>query len=154
MGWLRSAPLKKLLLVLALLAAGYFAWRNFNPSSQLPDVAAGKTFNRLFPESGGGFTVQFTQEKAGYAQADLLKDGKKLAHFSISDTNSNPSAREKFKSSTRQLAGNPATAVGSLGTAILIADRYQVQVRSADPAFTVADREAWLLKFKLGAFKS
>ncbi len=146
--------MKKLILVIALVIAGWFAWRAYNPADQPPAIAAGKSFNQIFPDSGGGFTVQFTQEKEGYSQADLLKDGKKLAQFSISDTNSNPTAREKFKSSTRQLAGSPSASVGSLGTAILVSDRYQVQVRSTDPSFTVGDREAWILKFKLGALKS
>ncbi len=146
--------MKKLLLVLALVVAGWFAWRAYNPADQLPVVIAGKSFNKVFPDSSNGFTVQFTQEKEGYSQADLLKDGKKLAHFSVSDTNSNPTAREKFKSSTKQLAGSPSAAVGSLGTAILVADRYQVQVRSTDPSFTAADREAWILKFKLGDLKA
>jgi hypothetical protein len=97
--------------------------------------------------------VQFTQEKEGYAQADLLRDGKKMAQLSISDTDSNPSARDKFKPGARTIAGHPSATVGSLGTAILVANRYQVQVRSIDPAFTAQEREAWLNQFQLGGLK-
>jgi hypothetical protein len=72
-----------------------------------------------------------------------------VAALTVSDTDANPSARAKFKSSSKQIAGFPAAAVGTLGTAVLVGERYQVQVRSADGAFTAADREAWLSKFKL-----
>lgn len=113
-------------------------------------VEPGKAFNRLFPKDGDGFDVKFTQEKDGYAQADLLKGGKKMAQLSISDTNANPSARDKFNGVTKKLGGFPLAAVGSQGTAVLIANRYQVQVRSLDPAFSAAEREVWISKFNLG----
>ncbi|WP_031499005.1 hypothetical protein [Bryobacter aggregatus] len=150
--------MKKILLVLILVAGLYWAFKSKDapvPSSA-PAVAtpakpvAGKTFNKLFPSSAEGFEVQFTQEKEGYAQADLLKNGKKLAQLSVSDTQANPSARDKFNNTTQKIAGQPAAAVGSMGTAILVAGRYQVQVRSLDPSFRANDREAWIAKFKLG----
>ncbi len=112
-------------------------------------TTAGSTFNRLFPNSGGGYERVFTQEKAGYAQADLMSGGKKLATLSISDTNANPSARSKFQAAGKQIAGYPAAEVGSGATAILVNDRYQVQIRSNAPTFSAQDREAWLQKFNL-----
>lgn len=116
------------------------------PQSKATEGAA---FNKIFPKSSDGFDVVFTQEKDGFAQADLSKDGKKLATLQVSDTDANPSARDKFKSAAKMIDGNPEASVGSQGTAVLVANRYQVQVRSLAPAFTAADREAWLKKFKL-----
>lgn len=110
----------------------------------------GSAFNKLFPGDGDGYNVVYTQEKQGFAQAELSRGGKKLATLSVSDTNANPEARAKYAQSQKSVGGYPATSVGSQGTAILVGDRYQVQVRSNDPSFSAADREAWIQKFKLG----
>jgi hypothetical protein len=109
------------------------------------EALPGSAFNKFFPESGDGAKVTYTQEKKGFAQADLKLDGKEVATLSISDTANNPSAREKFGGG-ETLGGYPKANVGSKGTAILVADRFQVQVRSQDADF---DREAWLLEFDL-----
>ncbi|HEY3440334.1 MAG TPA: hypothetical protein VGK29_06265 [Paludibaculum sp.] len=69
--------------------------------------------------------------------------------LTISDTAANPSARDKFNTSAKQIGGFPSAPVGAQGTAVPVGDRYQVQVRSVAPAFTAADREAWLARFKL-----
>lgn len=111
---------------------------------------AGSAFNKLFPASGtDGYELVYTQEKEGFAQAEISKDGKKAAILSISDTATNPDALAKFKQSSRSIGGYPAADVGSNGTAILVGNRFQVQVRSNDASFSAADREAWLTKFKL-----
>jgi hypothetical protein len=47
------------------------------------------------------------------------------------------------------VAGYPAAAIGSQGTGILVAERFQVQVRSTDASFTESDRETWLGRFDL-----
>ena len=155
-----------LLVVVVLAGLGYFACRsNKEEPKQVPapverpagepkaipqkEATEGAAFNKLFPAPADGYKVVFTQEKDGFAQADLTHDGKKVAVMTISDTAANPSARDKFKSSSKQIAGHPAAAVGSQGTALLVGDRYQVQVRSLDPSFAPAAREAWLEKFKL-----
>jgi len=111
----------------------------------------GGSFNKLFPNVGSeGYKLTYTQEKPGFAAADVSKDGKKLAQLSISDTQTNPEARVKFQGSAKKVAGYPAAPVGTQGTAVLVADRFQVQVRSLNPAFTAEDREAMIGKFKLG----
>jgi hypothetical protein len=115
------------------------------------DAVPGSTLNAFFPESGEGFKITFTQEKKGFAQADLDIDGQKAATLSISDTVSNPSAADKFKESTETLAGYPMVQVGSKGTAILVADRFQVQIRSVEDDF---DRESWLAEFDLDGLDS
>lgn len=145
--------MKKIALALALVLVLTLFYCSRSGPEPGPQITPGKTFNSAFPKSAAGLTVQFTQEKEGYSQADLLKDGKKMAQLSISDTDSNPTARDKFKPGARTIAGHPSATVGSLGTAILVANRYQVQVRSIDPGFTAQDRESWLNQFQLGGLK-
>ena len=113
------------------------------------DALPGSAFNKFFPQSGDGAKVTYTQEKKGFAQADLNLDGKNVATLSISDTANNPSAREKF-SGSETLGGYPKANVGSKGTALLVADRFQVQVRSEDAGF---DRDTWLLEFDLAGLR-
>jgi hypothetical protein len=161
--------MKKVIIILILVIGGWFVYRSMNKQEARPTRAelpaasnsavekaipqsqalAGKNFNAVFPASGDGLSIAFTQEKDGYAQADLTKGGKKLAQLSISDTATNPAAKEKFKNSVKQLGGFPMAPVGSQGSALLVAGRYQVQVRSLDPSITAAEREKWLEKFKL-----
>ncbi len=116
------------------------------------DATQGSEFNKFFPKAGDGYERVYTQEKKGFSEAKLKKEGKDLAVISISDTQgvkgtSNPA--EKFKSSTQKIAGYPSVTQGSTGTAILVADRYQVKVQSRNPSFTATDREAWIQKFNL-----
>jgi hypothetical protein len=118
-------------------------------SAVVKTSSAGSSFNKFFPNSGDGYKRVYTQEKKGFAEAKLEKDGKELAVMAISDTSNNVSATQKFKTSTKKIAGYPAVNQGSTGTAILVGDRYQVKVLSRNPAFTEDDRAAWLSKFDL-----
>jgi hypothetical protein len=122
---------------------------NPNLTAPIGPTVAGGVFNKHFPKDGDGFNVVFTQEKKGFAMADVMKGGKKLAQLSVNDLTANPEAINKYRTSTQQIGGYPAAPVGSNGTAILIANRYQVQVRSTDASFTAADRQNWLTKFNL-----
>ena len=113
------------------------------------DSQAGSSFNRYFPGSTGGYERIYSQEKKGFAQAKLKKDGTEVAILSISDTLNNPSAKDKFAQSSQQIGGFPAIAQGSTTTAVLVGDRYQVKIRSKDASFTEEDRQDWLSKFDL-----
>ncbi len=113
------------------------------------DSQSGGTFNRYFPDSGEGYERIYSQEKQGFAQAKLKRDGKEIAILAISDVLNNPSTVEKFQSSTEQINGYPAVSQGSTGTAVLINDRYQVKIRSKDKTFSQSDRQKWLGKFDL-----
>jgi hypothetical protein len=113
-------------------------------------VTSGAKFNKLFPGDEAGFNVVYTQEKDGFAQAFLNKNGKKVAVLSVSDIVANSEAINKYVSATKKIAGYPAVGVGNNGTAILVGNRFQVQVRTEPgAAFTPQDRETWLAKFKL-----
>lgn len=120
-----------------------------NGAAVSSEAVAGGEFNKFFPPNGNGFERVYTQEKDGFAEAKLKKDGKDLAMLAISDTASNPAAAQKFQQSSTRIAGYPAMEVGSTQTALLVANRYQVKVISRDPNFTAADRQAWLEKFNL-----
>jgi hypothetical protein len=109
----------------------------------------GGVFNKFFPADEGDFEVVYTQEKNGFSQAKLSRGGQDVAILSVFDTVNNPATLEKFQNSGQTIAGYPAISSGNLGTAILIADQFQVQVRSTDDSFGQPDREEWLSKFNL-----
>jgi len=121
-----------------------------NPASQaLQTPLPGGEFNKFFPADSGEFEVVYTQERTGFAQARLNHNDTEVATLSISDTANNPSAVDKFNNSANMIAGYPATSSGSKGTAVLVADRFQVQIRSKGADFTADEREDWLTKFDL-----
>ena len=117
------------------------------PATQ-KEAQAGGEFNKFFPQPAQGFKMTYLQEKKGFAEAKIEDQaGKELATLAIFDTISNPEAAEKYKTSTATLQGSPMVAVGDMGTAILVANRFQIQVRSKDASFDAAAREEWLKKF-------
>ena len=120
-----------------------------NNSAVVRESESGSSFNQFFPNSSGGLKRIYTQEKKGFAQAKLEKEGIEVAQLSISDALNNPSAKNKFKDSKTQIGGFPAVQQGSKSTVVLVADRFQVKVTSRDNSFTQSDRETWLGKFNL-----
>jgi hypothetical protein len=113
------------------------------------EALAGGEFNKFFPESRGAFEVVYTQEKIGFAEANLKEDGVDVATLAIFDTVSNPAAADKYTESSEELEGYPLVAVGSNTNAILVAERFQVQVRSRIDDFSEDDRKEWLAEFDL-----
>lgn len=109
----------------------------------------GSTFNQFFPDSEGEFKVVPSQEKKGFAEYKLKRDGETLAMLSINDTISLPAAAAKYENATESLAGFPTVQQGTTATGILVNGRYQVKVLSRDNAFTAEDRSTWLQKFDL-----
>jgi hypothetical protein len=109
----------------------------------------GSMFNKMFPKPEGDFDVVYTQEKAGFAQASLVKKGEDVATLSIFDTVSNPESYAKYKDTQETFEDCPIIEIGSNGTGILVGDRYQIQIRSKDANFSKFDREDWLKKFDL-----
>lgn len=113
------------------------------------DAIAGSQFNAFFPAAESDYDVVYTQEKTGFAQAKLKQSGTDLAVLSIADIASNPSAADKYASSTAQIGGYPTVEQGKNGTGALVGDRFQVKVQSRSEDFTPSDRQAWLAKFDL-----
>jgi hypothetical protein len=124
------------------------------PAAPAPGAAPtdGGAFNRYFPAEAGGVKRVFTQEKTGFAEAKLQKDGGDLATVSVADTNANPEARDKFKTATEQLKGHPVMTVGKNQTTVLVKDRFQVKVSS--PTLDDAARREWLGRFDFAGLES
>jgi len=160
-GWRKIlAPLLLSVLLLVTACGGAKEPSRFEGAQQqktpavVRESASGGSFNKYFPAGGGGYERVYTQEKKGAAIAKLKKGGKDVAELSITDTRNEPTARDKYKQSTQRIAGYPATTQGTTMTSILVADRFQVKVRSLDPSFAPSDREAWLQKFNLSGLAS
>ena len=114
------------------------------------ESVAGSEFNRFFPKVEAPWDIVFKQEKTGFAQASLHNEGREVAVLSVSDTKNNPEALDKFKDA-KSFAGMPIAEIGAESTALLVNDRFQVQVRSADPLIGPQERQDWLTKFNLQA---
>lgn len=112
-----------------------------------PKATAGSAFNKFFPPDGADGKRVFTQEKEGYAEAKLQKDGKEVAVLSISDTSANPDAKKKFDGASDKVGGFPLTTLGSTMSSVLVKDRYQVRVSSQ--TLDAAARKDLLGKFDL-----
>ena len=74
------------------------------------EVTAGSKLNSVFPAADGEYKLTFTQEKSGFAEANLHRGPAKVAVMSVSDTEATPSAREKFKTSTKKIGDYPQAA--------------------------------------------
>ncbi len=118
------------------------------PSAVVKASEQGATFNQFFP-SARGYDVIPAQEKKGFAEYKVTKDGKTLAMLSISDTLNVPGSAAKYQASISKVGNYPSVEQGTTATGILVNDRYQVKVLSRDPDFVQADRVAWLQKFDL-----
>ena len=109
----------------------------------------GGTFNQFFPASEGEYKVVPSQEKKGFAEYKLKRNGETLAMLSINDTISLPAAAAKYENATANVAGFPSVVQGTTATGLLVNGRYQVKVLSRDASFSAADRALWLEKFDL-----
>lgn len=92
------------------------------------EVVNGTEFNALFPSAAPGESVVFTQEKRGFSEAKLKRDGQVTALLAISDTVTAPEARTKFAAVQTRLKGWPLVDQGAQASALLVADRFQVKV--------------------------
>lgn len=109
---------------------------------------AGGALNKFFPADGAdGYSRVFTQEKDGFAEAKLKKDGKDVATASIADTRTNDDAKKKFEGVTEKVSGYPVVKVGGNQSSVLVAERYQVKISSATLDHDA--RKALLAKFDL-----
>lgn len=113
------------------------------------DAVSGGSFNKYFPAARGEYQLVFAQEKQGFAQAKLKKDGQEVAMLTITDTTSNPAAANKYMQSTDNINGYPVVKQGNKGTGLLVDNRFQVKVVSRNNSFTEEDRQEWLRKFDL-----
>jgi hypothetical protein len=114
------------------------------------EAVEGSVFNKFFPKGEGDDEVVYTQEKTGEAEARLKRKGTAIATLAVFDTVSNPGAADKYRDATEVLQGYPLLHVGKHTTEVLVADRFQVVVRSTpDSGMGKDDRKEWLKKFDL-----
>lgn len=118
-----------------------------------PPVKEAGSFNKFFPEDGvEGMKRIYTQEKTGFAEAKLQKDGKDVAVLSISDASGDTEALKKFEGAEGKIQGYPLVTVGKNQSALLVKGRYQVKVSSQQ--LDADARKAWLEKFNLSGLSS
>lgn len=113
-------------------------------------AVGGSKFNKLFPANEAGYKIIYTQEKEGFAEANLEKNSAVVAKLSITDLRANPDAVKKYSGTTEKIGGYPAVTQGNSMTSILVGERYQVKAMTVPgKPFTPAERAQWLAKFKL-----
>lgn len=112
-----------------------------------PAKTEGGKLNAFFPADGaGGYGRVFTQEKPGFVEAKLQKDGAAVATLAISDTEGDSAAKQKFDGATDKVGGAPLVTVGKNQSAALVG-RYQIKVSS--PTLDAEARKTLLEKFDL-----
>ncbi len=123
-----------------------------------PDAPAvpkteGGALNKFFPADGTDGTKRvFTQEKTGFAEARLSREGKDVATLSISDAVNDDAVKAKFTGVADSFKGNPIVTVGKNQTAVLVKNKYQVKVSSQ--SLDADARKAWLDKFDLSGLSA
>lgn len=117
------------------------------PAAAAPKIE-GKKLNVFFPADGtDGYSRVFTQEKDGFVEAKLKKDGQEVATLAISDASGDDAVKGKFASATDKVGAHPLVTVGKNQSAVLVHDRYQVKVSSQ--SLDADARRALLGKFDL-----
>jgi hypothetical protein len=130
--WALGLLLAAGLLLAGLLLLPFHSWLPGGTVADLPkaEVVNGTAFNRLFPAPGPGEQLVFTQEKRGFSEARLKQGDQTRALLAISDTVTAPEARDKFAASTESLQGWPLAEQGGQASALLVAERFQVNAET------------------------
>jgi hypothetical protein len=109
---------------------------------------AGSKLNAFFPADGtDGYSRVFTQEKDGFVEAKLKKEGQDVATVSISDASSDEAAKGKFAGATEKVGDHPLVTVGKNQSAVLVNGKMQIKVSSQ--TLDADARKALLGKFDL-----
>lgn len=121
-------------------------------SATVPGAAApkieGAKLNAFFPADGSdGYSRVFSQEKDGFVEAKLKKDGTEVATLAISDASSDDSVKAKFASAPDKVGDQPLVTVGKNQSAVLVNNKFQVKVSSQ--TLDADARKALLAKFDL-----
>lgn len=117
------------------------------PAGSAPKIEGGK-LNAFFPADGtDGYSRVFSQEKDGFVEAKLKKDGQEAATLAISDASSDEAVKSKFASATDKVNGQPLVTVGKNQSAVLVNNKFQVKVSSQ--TLDEGARKALLGKFDL-----
>lgn len=116
-------------------------------------VDGAKLLPTFTPASAGGATDRVDRPtKEGFAEVVYKKDKDDLATITITDTLGVPGVRDDYKDAKETAAGFPLKTSGYAKSAILVADRFQVQIQS--PRLKAPERKAWLEKMDLKALQA
>ena len=103
---------------LALAALLFLPVSSWLPGGTVGDIPTGQVvngtaLNRLFPAPELGEQMVFSQEKRGFSEAKLKRQGQVAALLAISDLTTAPEARQKYSASQELLQGWPLVEQGS-----------------------------------------
>jgi len=128
--WVLAIGLAGLLIVAGALLLPFSDWWPGGTVAEISkqEVVNGTAFNRLFPTPAAGEEIVFSQEKRGFSEAKLKRDGVVEALLAISDTTTAPEARAKFAAASETIAGWPLVEQGPQASALLVSDRFQLKV--------------------------
>jgi hypothetical protein len=115
----------------------------------LAKAVDGAAFKPFFPAAGlDGTTDKVERAPKGGVMEVVYKKGKdEVATVVISDTTTDPRVRDDYKGAAEKVAGYPLKTSGYAKSAVLVADRYQVQI--ASQRVKADGRKAWLEKVDL-----
>ena len=115
----------------------------------LAKAVDGASFKPFFPAPGlDGTTEKVERTPKGGMMEVVYKKGKdEVATLVITDTTTDPRVRDDYKGASEKVAGHPLKTSGYAKSAVLVADRYQVQITS--PRVKAEGRKAWLEKVDL-----
>lgn len=108
----------------------------------------GDKLNPFFPqEIPVGMKLIFSDEKWGYSSAYIMFEKQFLGIISILDCNSYLAAKGKFVHPNEELLDYPLVKKGTNSQAILVNDRFQINVTHLKKDLAPLDHKEWLLKF-------
>ncbi|PWJ40926.1 hypothetical protein [Sediminitomix flava] len=101
-----------------------------------PDVIDGKLLQEAFPDSLPKFQIYVTHSAVGMVKAKVINDSSKvIASSSIIDLLNHKNEISRFKKSELSFEDYPLLIKGQNSIAILVADRFQVQIKSLSQSF-------------------
>jgi len=101
------------------------------PGAPAPPKTEGAKLNGFFPADGtDGYSRVFTQEKDGFVEAKLKKDGQEVATLAISDASGDESVKAKYASAPDKVGDQPLVTVGKNQSAVLVNNKFQIKVSS------------------------
>lgn len=116
-------------------------------------VSGEKLAPALLPAAAVGATDRVDRPaKEGFVEAVYKKGKDDLATVTITDTAGVPAVRDDYRGSKETAAGYPLKTSGYTKTAVLVADRFQIQIQS--PRLKAPERKAWIEKMDLKALSA
>jgi len=117
------------------------------PAPAAPKVEGAKLNSFFLADGTDGYSRVFTQEKPGFVEAKLKKDGQEVATLTISDASSDEAVKAKYASAADKVESQPLVTVGKNQSAVLVNNKFQLKVSSQ--SLDAEARKALLAKFDI-----